>query len=389
MRTAAASCLCLGLVVGIPYYGMPYFYDYFEQAFGWSRAAIMLGLPVGTLVTLVAGPLFVRRLPPKPCIAVGAVVCGAALAGFGWMNGGLAAYYGLWLLYMTGWTFAGPLSHQVMLTRLYTANRGRAMAVAYFGISAFGAISVALLARPLTQAFGFRAALMTIGGLVALAGPLAWWTLPDVRAQERETARGERALGRAFWLLLAGSTISISGMGGLSQHLKLIFAEAGFGSQARLDAVFGWVLMLMLTAGSVGRFVFAWGADRFPKRHVISVAFVLMAGAMPLLFFVNHGPAAYVFAVVYGLGMSSDSLLVPLLAAEQFGGARVARTMGLILPVNTVGQTWFPYVVSLLWEATGSYTAPLAAIFGCILLGRLTLALLPGGKARESDMIAA
>jgi hypothetical protein len=72
-------------------------------------------------------------------------------------------------------------------------------------------------------------------------------------------------------LLLLGSTISIAGIGGVSQHLKLIFREAGFNEQARLDAVFGWTLMAMLTAGAAGRFLFAWGAERFPKRQVISV----------------------------------------------------------------------------------------------------------------------
>lgn len=380
MRAAVVSSLILGLVVGVPYYGLPYFYDYFEQSFGWARAAVMLGLPIGTLVTLLAGPLFVRRLPPKPCIVGGAAVCGAALAGFGLMNGSLTAYYLLWLLYMAGWTFAGPLAHQVLLTQLFKSNRGKAMAVAYFGISAFGAMSVALLARPLTQAFGFRVALQVIGGLVALASPIAWLGLPFTPAGERTRTEAGNRLGRTFWLLLAGSTISISGIGGLSQHLKLIFAEAKFGDQARLDAVFGWTLMVMLAAGALGRFVFAWGADRYPKKHVISVAFVLMAGAMPLLFFLGHGHTPYIFALVYGLGMSSDSLLVPLLAADYFGGSRVARVMGLILPINTVGQTWFPYLVSLIWSAYGSYTVPLLVMFGCILLGRLTLALLPAGN---------
>jgi predicted MFS family arabinose efflux permease len=376
---AICSGLILGLVVGIPYFGMPFFYDYFEQAFGWGRPEALLGLPIGTLVTLVLGPLVVKRLPPRGCIVGGALVCGMGLAGFGFMDGSLWAYYGLWTVYMAGWIFAGPLTHQILLTQVFTQNRGTALAVAYFGISLFGAISVALVARPLTAEFGFRGALIGIGLLTMLASPVAWFGLPSVPAAERVVVEGGTGLlgNRSFWLLIVGSTLAISGVAGVSQHLKLILKEAGYVEQARLDAVFGWMLMLMLAVGSCGRFAFAWTADRYPKRHVISVAFLLMAGAMPLLFVVGREGMPYVFAVVFGLGMSADSLMVPLLAADQFGSRGMGRVMAWAMPVNTVGQTWFPYLVSLMWGVYGSYTVPLVFTFGCVLLGRLTLAGLP------------
>jgi len=375
---AVASALILGLVVGIPYFGMPYFYDYFEASFGWSRGAIMLGLPIGTLVTLVTGPLFVRRLPPRQCILWGAPVCAAALAGFGLMGGSLVEYYLLWILYMAGWTFAGPLSHQILLTRVFHQNRGSAMAIAYFGISVFGALSVACLARPLTGRFGFRVALEVIGASVLLVIPIALLALPEADAMGiTKRARSGPALGRSFWLLLVGSTMAVGVIGGISQHLKLIFRESGYVHQAHLDEVFGWTLMLMLASGSLGRFVFAWSADRFPKKHVITVAFVLMAGAMPLLYLVSPAREPYLFAAVFGFGMSADFLLVPLLAADYFGGDAMARAMGILVPANTVGQTWFPYLISLLWAGFGGYTAPLLITFVCIVAGRLLLALLP------------
>jgi Na+/melibiose symporter-like transporter len=375
---AIASAVILGLVVGVPYYGMPYFYDYFEGTFGWSRGAIMLGLPIGTLVTLIAGPLLVRKFPPRQCILWGAPVCAAALAGFGLMRGSLAEYYLLWILYMAGWTFAGPLSHQLLLTTAFQRNPGTALAVAYFGISIFGALSVACLARPITQIFGFRIALQVIGASVLLVVPIALRALPATAAQRVNPLAGRRpAMSRSFLLLLFGSTIAVGAIGGVSQHLKLIFREAGHFQQARLDEVFGWTVMLMLAAGSLGRFVFAWSADHFPRKHVITFAFVCMAGAMPLLYVVSPSHEPYLFAAIFGFGMSADFLLVPLLAADYFGGHRLAGAMSIIVPVNTVGQTWFPYLISLIWAGQGSYTVPLLFTFVCILAGRLALALLP------------
>lgn len=381
---ALVSALALGLVVGIPYYGLPFFYDYFELEFGWSRGAIVLGLPIGTLVTLVLGPLVVRKLPPRQCIVIGALVCGAALMGMGWMPGGLGWYFGFWILYMSGWIFAGPLSHQILLTQVFAQNRGTALATAYFGISAFGACSVALIARPFTAAFGFRTALLWIGGIVMLASPIAWLGLPDVGVRkegDEDAAKAEYWRRPAFWWLALGSTLAISGVGAVSQHLKLIFREAGYAEQARLDAMFGWTLMLMLTAGAIGRFSFAWGLDRLPKKRVIGVAFFLMAAAMPLLHYLENPATPYAFGLMFGLGMSADSLVVPLLVADVFGGRAMGKVMGWIMPINTVGQTWFPFAVTLMWGWFGSYTVPLAVTFGCILGGRLALAMLPAGKA--------
>ncbi|QOY88430.1 MFS transporter [Paludibaculum fermentans] len=385
---AIASGLILGLVVGIPYFGLPYFYDYFEHSiseggFGWSKPSIMLGLPIGTFVTLLAGPLFVRRLPPRACILGGSMVCALSLAGFGLMRGSLLEYYLLWILYMTGWIFAGPLSHQILLTRTFHRNRGAAMAIAYFGISAFGAVSVACLARPLTHAFGFRIALMLIGACALLAVPIALRAFPKVEpapslqplaAIPRET---ESPFNRAFWLLLVGSTISVAGVAGVTQHLKLIFRESGYLNQLVLDQVFGWTLMFMLGFMAVGRFAFAWGADHFPKRHVITVGFLFMSAAMPLLYFLKQAGGPYLFGAIFGFGMTVDFVVVPLLVTDYFDSKSMPRVMGIIVPVNTVGQTWFPYLVSLLWTVFGNYSVPLMITFASILAGWFALALLP------------
>jgi hypothetical protein len=41
----AASFITFGISVGLPYYNMPFFYDYFQKSFGWERSQITLGFP--------------------------------------------------------------------------------------------------------------------------------------------------------------------------------------------------------------------------------------------------------------------------------------------------------------------------------------------------------
>lgn len=382
-QASVSSGIILGLVVGLPYYSMPFFYDYFEHpvsagGYGWRRASIQLGLPLGTLVTLAAGPLFAHRVPVKAGILSGAVVCAAAVAGFGATGGNIGIYYACWMLYMAGWTFAGPMQHQVLLSRLFERNRGSGLAIAFFGISLFGALSVACVARPLALAFGYTDGLKALGAIVLLAVPVAGLGLSGISgmsAPAKTKWEGSVLRSRVLWMLMGGSTLTAAGIAGVIQHLKLILRERGHLHQSRLDEVFGTTLLLMLACSAMGRFAFAWSADRFSKRRVITVAFLLMLAAMPLLYQM-HSP--YLFGILFGCGMSADSLLVTLLAAEHYGSREMAKPMSVLVPVNTVGQTWFPYVVSLLWEVHGSYAMPLAVIFTCILGGRLLLSLAPG-----------
>jgi len=50
---------------GIPYYNIGFFYDYFQRAFGWSRAEITFAFPLAALLTVWAGPLLVPKFNPR------------------------------------------------------------------------------------------------------------------------------------------------------------------------------------------------------------------------------------------------------------------------------------------------------------------------------------
>src|SRR5438094_9635737 len=81
--TVAAICT-FGIAVGIPYYSMPFFYDYYEKSaaqggFGWTRDQITLGFPLPALFTLWVGPLLVNRFSPRKLIMAGTSLPSASL----------------------------------------------------------------------------------------------------------------------------------------------------------------------------------------------------------------------------------------------------------------------------------------------------------------------
>jgi MFS family permease len=107
--------------------------------------------------------------------------------------------------------------------------------------------------------------------------------------------------------------------------------------------------------------------------------YFIVAATIPIMLAVRPGNdfTLYAFAILFGFGMGADYMLIPLMAADQFGVNSLARAMAVILPVNTIGQTWFPYFVAILRDKFGSYGVAMGTVLGVALLGALAIFLLP------------
>jgi hypothetical protein len=66
-----------------------------------------------------------------------------------------------------------------------------------------------------------------------------------------------------------------------------------------------------------------------------------------------------------------------LMAAELFGVKSLARTMSIIQPIDSFGQTMFPYLIAHLRQYFGNYAQALHAVFGLALVGAIAILLLP------------
>jgi MFS family permease len=401
----AAFCT-FGLSTGLPYYNMPFFYDYYEKTFGWSRPDITLGYPLAAVLTLWVGPLFVPRFSPRLMIIAGTGLTFLAFFGFSRMTGDLFIYKFWWVIYVAGYILSGPIAHQIIISNWFRRARGRAMGFCYVGIGVVGSLG-SFLAKPLAEHFGFQSALLYIGLLVVLcAWPIAFFLLRDKPSQMGQHPDGEaisasevhqppRAFSfllskPAFWLLLIGSMCSIGAIGSINQHMKLVFKDQGFTDQATLNSIWQKANVLILWSSIAGRLLVGWMADRFSRKTVMIGTYGLVAVTIPLLLLVRPGGewTLYAFSLLFGFGMGADFMLIPLMAADQFGLTTLARAMAIILPTDTIGQTWFPYGVAKLRQAWGSYDDALLVVFAMAAVGAVAIALLPkpgGEDVSEED----
>jgi MFS family permease len=109
----------------------------------------------------------------------------------------------------------------------------------------------------------------------------------------------------------------------------------------------------------------------------MTVIYALVALSIPLLLAARPPGTPYAFAALFGLSMGADYLLIPLMAAEQFGVDSLGRVMGIIMPLDLIGLTWFPYLVSVLQRHFGDYRIAAGMIFPAALAGAILIAMLP------------
>ncbi len=378
----------------MPYYNVPFFYDYFQRAHGWSRAEITLGFPLAALLTLWIGPLLIHRVSPRKLILAGSALTAIALAGFARMGSSLWIYYALWVVYTAGYIFSGPIPHQLIVSHWFRRNRGKAMGLVYVGNGLVGSVG-SLLVAPLTDHFGFRKALMILGAIVLLCWPLALLVLRDKPSDVGQYPDGDSAppaeaaleshsfaelLGSySFWLLLIGSFCAIGAVGAINFHMKFVFLDQGFEKGPAADSAWRTASVLILWSSVAGRLLVGALADNFSKKLVMTATFALVASTIPILLFISpdHLAPLYIFAVLFGLGLGADYMLIPLMAAEQFGVNSLSRALAVILPVNTIGQTWLPYLVSVLRDRFGNYSIAMAVVLVIALAGAISIAILP------------
>ena len=394
LQVATTSFLSLFSIVGIALYGLPFFYDFMVRDFGWSRAQVTSGnalskLVVGPLLGFAAGWI-VDRFGPRRLMIAGILMAGTALVGLGTIHT-LTGFYIFYLFNAVGYLCGGPLPNQVLLSRWFTKARGRAMGFAYLGIGLGGAL-VPLVAVRFVAAFGWHDALRILGvAIIVIALPFALFvkeapadahvvatTKPsDSKVPIRDVVRQP-----AFYLLMFGSMCSIAAVGGANQHLKLYLSiDHSYSQQAAAQ-----IASLTLGASLVGRLLMGWLADRWPKKRVMLLIYLLVAAALPIpILATTHGAIVF-YAILFGIGLGGEYMVIPLMAAELFGVRVLGRAMGLILAGDGVAEALAPVAVGRLHDISGNYVTGFSLLIGFAIAGAIAIALLPSRGKRTSDL---
>lgn len=383
-KVAATGFVSLFSLIGIMFYGLPFFYDFWVTDFGWTRATVTSGIAMGKVIV---GPIFgfaagwiIDRFGPKKLMLSGIIMGGVALIGLGSMTS-LWQFYLFYFFNALGYMCGGPLPNQVLISRWFNKSRGRAMGIAYLGVG-IGGMLVPQLARWLNTEFGWHHALMILGAImIAIAFPFVWFVKESPEHGGNESPKADHASpsiahvlkGWPFYLLVIGSMCSIGAVSGTSQNLKLFFSLDLNYTQAEAANV----MSIVLGSSIFGRLFMGWLADRIPKKYVMILIYSLVAVAIPLLYAASTPGVIYIFAFLFGIALGGDYMIIPLMAAELFGVRVMGRVMGLVITADGLGEAFAPMLAAWLRDTTNSYANGFAALIVLAVIGTIAVAFLP------------
>jgi sugar phosphate permease len=385
-QVAATGFFSLFSLVGIMFYGLPFFYDFWVTDFGWSRATITSGNAVGKIIV---GPLFgflagwfIDKFGPRRLMLTGIMFGGIALIGLSMMTT-LWQFYLFYVFNALGYMFGGPLPNQVLVSRWFTQSRGKAMGIIYLGIGV-GGMLVPQIAKALNTNFGWQNALVVLGFLmIAISLPMVWFVKENPEQIETESIQpvpkvpiGNILKGWPFYLLVIGSMCSIGAVAGTSQNLKLFLSiDLKYSQQEAAN-----VLSIVLGSSIIGRLLMGWLADRIAKKYVMMLIYALVALAIPMLYFADASGVIYIFAFLFGVALGGDYMIIPLMAADLFGVKVMGRVMGLVITADGLAEAFAPMLAGWLRDQSGSYTNGFAALIGLAIIGTITVSFLPSNR---------
>jgi MFS family permease len=373
--------LSLFAIVGFAYYGLPFFYDFMIKEYGWSRTFVTSG---NALAKLVVAPLFgfiagwmIDKYGPKRLMMSGALMMGVALIGLSFADS-LGLFYLFYAFNAIGYVCGGPLPCQVIISRWFDKNRGKAMGIAYLGIGTGGAL-VPQIAKGLESSFGWHVALASLGILIIIIALPMVSFIKGSSVKPAEPGITEPAVpiksiltNRNFYLVAFGSMCSIGAVGGIGQHLKLYLRDLNYTQSEAAN-----VISLVLFTSLAGRVLMGWLADLIRRKYVMILIYMIVATAIPLLLMPDFPGRIYIFAFIFGIGLGGDYMIIPLMAGDLFGIRALGRTMGIILVADGIAESLFPMLVGAMYDSAKSYTPGFIVLICLALTGAFVVSFLP------------
>jgi sugar phosphate permease len=344
--------------------------------FGPSRMTLMLPMSVIAAVMAVLGPplgTLMDRISLRLTVVVGGVLLSAGYVALSYVTEfwQVLVVYGLFL--GPSQLTVGNLAMTVLVSRWFSALRGRAMGISLTGVSVGGFV-FPLVAQFLLDTFDWRTAVRVFAAILALIvfpcvllmidRPSDVGLHPDGADADPEHGDAE-ALAAAgltnrqilsdptFWILALILSVIFSAMRGVITNIAPMATDEG------IDPTYiAYLVSIYSLAGVAAKLGYAAIADRSNPRKLLMVTMLGAAAAHLCLVFAESGFAmlatgALLIGFFGGTLLPMQGYLVPRIFGRGVVG-RVSGLLGLALIVFNVAS---PALFGLIHDISGNYDA--------------------------------
>lgn len=382
---------------GVFFYGFSIFFMPLVDEFGWSRAAVSLGVSLSRLERGILAPLIgflIDRIGPRRLM-----LFGVSLTGIGYFLFGQINSFGMYLLVFLGcmsigqgFSTYGPV--HTAAANWFIKKRSQVMGILQAGLGA-GGILVPVFAMVITR-YGWRAGAVAGGATFLVMGlPLAalfrhrpeqYGYLPDgeparvietpvttsaeakadrLPPGELDFSTKEAMKTMAFWLLAIGF--------GLAQAVSVavILHSVPYLTGVGISTVAAAAITGAIGMGSIfSRLLFGWLGDRFSKKYLLAVTFALEGVGVLILSGVQSTWHTIPFLIVFCLGYGGMQPVILAILGDYFGRKNYGAIFGFQQFFWSLPQMGLPVLAGWVFDVTGNYW--LAFLLFVILLAVVT-----------------
>ncbi|MFO1198295.1 MAG: MFS transporter [Burkholderiaceae bacterium] len=378
-----AGCFFMAMVAwGLGFYGNGLYLAYLVGERGLPLDAVSAGITAyyaGGAMLIMAGGGYIDRLGPRRSVALGTISLTFAVFSIARADA-LWQFYAAMGLMAIAWTTMSSSAINAIIAPWFDRRRGTALSLALTGAS-FGGIAVIPLVTAATRALGYREGLTLAAlalGVIMLAvsarcfvrspgdvgqgvdGDPPSAPAPEAAARSGDVAQPawplRRILASREFLTTAGPfSVGLTIQVGVLTH-QISMLQGPLGSDGA-----AWAVSLTTAAAVLGRLVAGAAMDRFSRRAIAALNFVVQAGGLLLLAAGTSRAGLYAGCLLAGLAVGNMITFAGLLIHREFPSSQFNRVNRLAVGVGQILYATGPLAMSVAKQAAGGYGAPLYA----------------------------
>ena len=350
-----------------------------ERQYGWSRTALSGAFSMARVEGAILGPIegvLVDRVGTRRMVLIGFILMGI---GFVWLSqvDNLIEFYAAFMTISLGSGLGGWLAIVAMVNNWFDKRRSFAMSIAMSGIHLGGllvpifAFSIERLDFSITT-IGVGLILLVVVGpatLIIRSKPEDMGLLPDGKPENETVSENGVVIDSletesdftvmqalktpAFWILTVTQISSSVSIVTLALHLVPKLTDMGMTLSSAGTVVLAYTVVA-LPAQSIAGYL----AERLPKILMISIFLFLQGAGIALIAVFDNVIAAYMFALLYGIGFGGRTPLITAIRGDYFGRKAFATIMGVSqFPMN-LAMIVAPLFAGYMFDTTGTYIVP-------------------------------
>lgn len=376
---------------------VPYTFSLFlnplHDAFGWKREALVGTFAIAAITVALVSPfigMLLDRFPPRRIILPSILVFALALASLSRLGGSIGRFY--FTFFVIGLVANGTAQFAYTRTILtwFQKRRGLAIAMILTG-SGVGSILIPPATQWTIAHHGWRSAYLLLGGIALLGLPLTALLVRNrpaaAHAGDEPAVSGLSVRGAfgttAFWILCGITVLSAFSENGLVTNLAAVLGDHGVTPQSAALA-----LSVRGGSGIVGRLGVGFLVDRFSPQRIQTMILALAALGTLVLAFAGSPAVALLGATLLGIGLGSESDVLPYLLAHYVGRKNFSVLYGLTWTAYAIGGATGPMFIGHMYDAAGTYQYRSVAYLAVVSTAAVAVSLLLPRSKRGLSQIA-